>query len=98
MVEGADLQLNGGRGRLATEWCKKGQTCIMEETDSQGRSWAVHGGRGGDGGSRSGGRDKFFSVNQSLVVLWGKPVVSVVCSTGESSEVYLLLSSLGSGW
>ena len=49
-------------------------------------------------GGPSQGAEKFFSVNQSLVVLWGKPVVSVVCSTGESSEVYLLLSSLGSGW
>ena len=73
----------------------------MEELDSQsglglsGRDgcegWEV----GGGGGSWSGGSDELL---QSLMVLGEKIIVSVVCSTGDSFEVYLYLSSSGSGW
>ena len=64
----------------------------MEEPTSQGRSWAVT--VRGRGGSWLGGRDKLF---QSLMVLGGKAVVSVVCSTGDLFKVKLLSSS-GPGW
>lgn len=69
-------------------------SCTVEGPTSLGRSWAVTVRVRGRGGCWLGGRDKLF---QSLMVLGGKAVVSVVCSTGDLFEVKLLSSS-GSGW